>query len=197
MPCGAVAQRTGLVLRTREESDEGLAAAAAAGGAEAFGVLAERHAPALRRAARAILLDEDETDDAVQDGVLQAWRAVERYDPSRPFRPWLMRIVVNAALEARRRRLVRRTEALGETHAAQGVLPDRAADHALLHERLRGALARLPERQRIAVVLYDVEGYAHAEIAEVLGVPEGTVRSCVFHGRRALRDTLAPFRGEG
>lgn len=173
-----------------------LAVAAGRGEAEAFGVLVERHAPALRRAVRAILLDEEETDDAVQDGVLQAWRAAERYDPSRPFRPWLMRIVVNAALDARRRRLVRRTEALGETHAAPGVLPDRAADHALLHERLRAALARLPERQRIAVVLYDVEGYAHAEIAQVLGVPEGTVRSHVFHGRRALRDTLAPFRGE-
>lgn len=186
----------GYPLRSRDQSDADLAVAAGRGEAEAFGVLVERHAPALRRAVRAILLDEDETDDAVQDGVLQAWRAVERYDPSRPFRPWLMRIVVNAALDARRRRLVRRTEALGETHAAAGVLPDRATDHALLHERLRDALTRLPERQRVAVVLYDVEGYAHAEIAEVLGVPEGTVRSYVFHGRRALRDTLAPFRGE-
>lgn len=186
----------GRVLRTRDQSDAELAAAAGRGEAEAFGVLVERHAPALRRAARAVLLDEDETDDAVQDGVLHAWQAVERYDASRPFRPWLMRIVVNAALDARRRRVVRRTEALGDAHAAQGVLPDRATDHALLHERLRTALGRLPERQRIAVVLYDVEGYAHAEIAQVLGVPEGTVRSYVFHGRRALRDTLGPFRGE-
>jgi RNA polymerase sigma-70 factor (ECF subfamily) len=46
----------------------------------------------------------------------------------------------------------------------------------------------------VAVVLFDAEGYAHAEIAEVLGVPEGTVRSYVFHGRRALREALGDFK---
>ena len=129
--------------------------------------------------------------------MLAAWKAVDRYDPARPFRPWLMRIVVNAALDSRRRRLVRKAEALTETHEAPGLRPDRATDQALLHERLREALATLPERQRVAVVLYDVEGYPHAEIAAVLGVPEGTVRSYVFHARRALRLALGAFREEG
>lgn len=155
-----------------------------------------RHALAARRVARAILHEDEDADDAVQDGVLAAWRALDRYDPARPFRPWLMRIVVNAALDARRRRLVRKAEALSETHQAPGLGPDRATDRALLHGRLREALATLPERQRIAVVMYDVEGYPHAEIASVLGVPEGTVRSYVFHARRALRAALTPFREE-
>jgi RNA polymerase sigma-70 factor (ECF subfamily) len=57
------------------------------------------------------------------------------------------------------------------------------------------ALRELPERQRTAIVLFDVEGYSHAEIAKVLGVPEGTVRSDVFHARRALREPLAAWRG--
>ena len=73
--------------------------------------------------------------------------------------------------------------------------PERETDRSLLRARLTEALAQLPERQRIAVTMFDAEGYAHAEIAALLGVPEGTVRSDVFHARRALRDALAPFRG--
>jgi RNA polymerase sigma-70 factor (ECF subfamily) len=63
-----------------------------------------------------------------------------------------------------------------------------------LREAFTAALARLPERQRMAVVLFDVEGYSHGEIAAVLGIPEGTVRSDVFHARRALREPLAAWR---
>jgi len=61
---------------------------------------------------------------------------------------------------------------------------------------LREALAELPERRRVAVVLFDVEGYSHAEIAEILGVAEGTVRSEVFHARRRLRVLLADWKEE-
>lgn len=151
---------------------------------------------AARRVARAVLRDDDDADDAVQDGVLAAWRAIDRYDDARPFRPWLMRIVLNAALDARRRRRVRHSEVLHEGHESGGPLPDRATDQSLFRERFREALAGLPERQRVAVVLFDAEGYAHAEIAEVLGVPEGTVRSYVFHARRALRQALGDFKEE-
>jgi RNA polymerase sigma-70 factor, ECF subfamily len=61
----------------------------------------------------------------------------------------------------------------------------------VLRLQLEQAIATLPERQRVAVVLFDREGYSHAEIAKVLQVPEGTVRSYVFHARRALRRALA------
>jgi len=66
-----------------------------------------------------------------------------------------------------------------------------------LNERLRQALAELPERRRMAVVLFDVEGYSHGEIALILGIPEGTVRSEVFHARRRLRVLLADWKEEG
>jgi len=56
------------------------------------------------------------------------------------------------------------------------------------------ALTGLPERQRRAVVLFDVEGYSHAEIASIMEVPQGTVRSDVFHGRRALRRSLGAWK---
>ncbi|HEV8195797.1 MAG TPA: sigma-70 family RNA polymerase sigma factor, partial [Gemmatimonadales bacterium] len=73
--------------------DTELARAASGGDPDAFGQLINRHGLAARRAARAILRDDDDADDAVQEGMLAAWRAIERYDPARPFRPWLMRIV--------------------------------------------------------------------------------------------------------
>ena len=177
-------------------TDAELARRVAEGDQEAFGVLADRHAPAARRMARALLGDPADADDAVQEGFLSAWRAAGRYDPARPFRPWLLRIVLNAARDLGRRRVVRRTEPLPPERPAPGPTPERETDRALLRAALGDALAALPERQRVAVTLFDGEGYGHAEIAALLEVPEGTVRSDVFHGRRALRRALAPFREE-
>src|SRR5437773_1408543 len=75
--------------------------------------------------------------------------------------------------------------------------PDTTTERRALNERLRQALAELPERRRMAVVLFDVEGYSHGEIALILGIPEGTVRSEVFHARRRLRVLLADWKEEG
>lgn len=183
-------------MRNPDVTDAELAARAAGGDSDAFGELVERHAPAVRRVTRALLGDDQDADDAAQDGFLAAWRAIGRYDRERPFRPWLMRIALNAARDLRRRQRVRRTEALSPDQPADAPGPDRDADRALLRERLTGALAQLPERQRIAVTLFDAEGYPHAEIAELLGIPEGTVRSDVFHARRRLREALAVFLEE-
>ncbi|MFZ5625104.1 MAG: RNA polymerase sigma factor [Gemmatimonadota bacterium] len=170
-----------------------LARRAAEGDAESFGVLVQRYVPAGRRVARVVLRDDHEADDAVQDGLLSAWQAIDRYDPGRPFRPWLMRIIVNAARDLQRRRQVRAADELPPSLAGR-LSPERDTEDALFRERLGEALAALPERKRVAVTLFDVEGYSHAEIAELLGVPVGTVRSDVFHARRALREALAPFR---
>jgi RNA polymerase sigma-70 factor (ECF subfamily) len=174
-------------------TDAELAARAAEGDGDAFGQLIERYAPAARRVARALLGNDHDADDAALDGFLAAWRAIGRFDTARPFRPWLMRIVLNAARDLGRRRAVRDTEQLSPAAADQHQGPDHDADRLLLRERLATALARLTERQRIAITMFDAEGYAHAEIAEALGVPEGTVRSDVFHARRALRADLASF----
>src|SRR2546427_223052 len=83
--------------------------------------------------------------------------------------------------------------ALGAGGSRPGVVAGRRA----LSERLRGALAELPARRRMAVVLFDVEGYSHAEIAGILGIAEGTVRSEVFHARRRLRVLLGDWKEDG
>ncbi len=101
-----------------------------------------------------------------------------------------MRIVVNAALDSRRRGKVRHAEPIVETLESGGLGPDRMAEAALLRAKIDAGLAELPERQRVALVLFDSEGWGHADIAAALNVPEGTVRSYVFHARRAMRKTL-------
>lgn len=177
-------------MRNPSVTDAELAVLAKAGDPAAFGQLVDRHAPAARRLAYAVLGDTADADDAAQDGFLSAWRALERFDISRPFGPWLLRIVVNAAQDLRRRRRVRTTETLSPHLPGATAAPDVPVERALLRERLNAALAMLGERQRIGVVLFDAEGYSHAEIAQLLGIPVGTVRSDVFHARRALRKAL-------
>lgn len=166
---------------------------AAAGDREAFGELVKRYQAAARRVTRAVTGDAHDADDAAQDAFLSALDRLETYDPGRPFGPWLMRIASNAAIDLIRRRTVRRADALDDTISARGVSPETAAGNAELRERIAAAMAALPERQRIAVTLFDLEGYPHAEIAAILGVPEGTARSDVFHGRRALRKALGMY----
>ena len=180
--------------RIPEQDEAALVARVRAGDRAAFGVLAERYAGVARRVARAVLGDPDDADDAAQDALLSALVKLDQYDPRRPFGPWLLRIVANAATDRRRRRKVRRVEQLDPALVAGGARPDTTTERRALSARLRAALAELSHRRRMAVVLFDVEGYSHAEIAGILGIPEGTVRSEVFHARRRLRVLLADWK---
>src|SRR5256714_6232395 len=142
-----------------EHGDEAaLVARALAGDRAAFGVLVERYAAPARRVARAVLADPDDADDAAQDALLAALVKLQQYDPRRPFGPWLMRIVANAATDRRRRRNVRQAEPLDAALVGGGPRPDVVAMRSELSARLRTALGELPERRRTAVVLFDVQG---------------------------------------
>jgi RNA polymerase sigma-70 factor (ECF subfamily) len=160
------------------------------GDREAFGQLVESHTGFVRRLTRTVLQNPDDADDAAQDAFFSAWRFRERFDPRRPFRSWLARIALNAARDLRRRRSVRQTEPLPADLAGGGDTPFDRTERALLKARLDAAFAELPERQRLAVVLFDVEGFSHAEVGALLGIPEGSARSDVFHARRRLRTIL-------
>jgi RNA polymerase sigma-70 factor (ECF subfamily) len=160
------------------------------GDREAFGQLVESHSGFVRRLTRAVLHNPDDADDAAQDAFFAAWRFRERFDPGRPFRPWIARIALNAARDLKRRRTIRQTEPLPPDLASRGETPLDRTERALLNARLADALAGLSERQRLAVVLFEVEGFSHAEVGALLGIPEGTARSEVFHARRRLRAVL-------
>ena len=174
--------------------DSELAVRAQAGDREAFGKLVRRYAAQARRVARAVLRDDDDADDAAQDAFLLALRNMGRFDAKRPFGPWLMRIVANAATDRLRREKLRSTDPIPMDARTSDPGPDVVTDLNALGRDLKEAIATLPERQRTALVLFDVEGYSHAEIAEILGVPSGTVRSDVFHARRTLREILASWK---
>jgi RNA polymerase sigma-70 factor (ECF subfamily) len=184
-------------VRTTHGIDDGELALRAARGEEgAFGALLERHAEGAQRLARTVLPETADAEDAVQEGAIAAWRALARFDPARPFRPWFFAIVLNAARDLGRRQRVRQGEPVMGDHPSTAAGPDRETERTLMRARLRAALAGLPERQRVAVTLFDGEGWTHAEIADLIGAPVGTVRSDVFHGRRTLREALADYREE-
>jgi RNA polymerase sigma-70 factor, ECF subfamily len=169
------------------EDERRLVTSAQHGDAEAFGALVHAHQRRAYAVARAIVATHEDAEDAVQEGFLHAFRALDRFLTGQPFGAWLHRIVANAALDLTRRRRVRDAETLPENLAA--VVRD-PAESSELRQRLRAGLAALTERQRAVIVLHDVEGFRHGEIGRLLKIPEGTARSDLFHARLALRRAL-------
>ncbi len=172
-------------------AERALVLAAQTGDRSAFAGLVQRHQRRAYTVARAIVLSHEDAEDAVQEGFLHAYRALERFRPEQAFGAWLHRIVANAALDIARRRKVRETDELPETLASPHRDPAEAKE---LRERLDAALATLGERQRAVIVLHDVEGYKHAEIGDLLGIPEGTARSDLHHARTHMRRLLGNLR---
>ena len=173
------------------DAERALVLAAQQGDAGAFSSLVRLHQQRAYAVARAVLLTHEDAEDAAQEGFLHAYRALDRFRPDQPFGAWLHRIVSNAALDLARRRKVRDTDELAETHASPFRDPGESDE---LRRALDRALATLPSRQRAVLVLHDVEGYKHAEIGQMLGIPEGTARSDLHHARAAMRAVLAPLR---
>jgi RNA polymerase sigma-70 factor, ECF subfamily len=174
-------------------AERALVVAAQAGDEGAFAALVRLHQRRAYAVARAIVLSHEDAEDAVQEGFLHAYKALDRFRPDQAFGAWLHRIVANAALDIARRRKVRQAEELPETVASPFRDPAEAGD---LRDRLRAALARLGERQRAVIVLHDIEGFKHAEIGETLGIPEGTARSDLHHARAQLRRALGDIRSD-
>lgn len=164
------------------------------GNREAFGQLVQRYGPKARIVCRTILGNQQDADDAAQDGFLAALTRIETYDHARPFGPWLMKVVVNAARDLARKREVRRVEEIPHDAVSSLPAPDDRAHVSALGDALREALLGLPQREATAIVLYEIEGYTHREVAEIVGIPAGTVRSDVHRARRKLRQAMAVWQ---
>jgi len=152
--------------------------------------LVRRHTRRAYSIAYGVLRHREDAEDVVQESFARALERLDSMDATRPFHPWFYRIVVNAAISARRSRAVRRTEAIPDELAARSPRPDRTAELGALRRRLLDALDELPERQRTIVLLADVEEFSSGEIGEILGMPAGTVRYELHRARGALRERL-------
>lgn len=177
----------------RPADERALVLAAQRGEREAFSELVRTHERRAYAVARAIVVNHEDAEDAVQEAFLHAYRALHRFLPDQAFGAWLHRIVANAALDITRRRKVRDADELPETVASPFRDP---AESSELRRRLTDALNSLPARQRAVIVLHDVEGFKHSEIGVTLGIPEGTARSDLHYARSRLREVLGAVRSE-
>ncbi len=160
------------------------------GDASAFEALVRRYYRAAYAVALALLSNSMDAEDVCQDAFL---KALERLDDCREpdkFASWLLRIVRNRAHNFRAYRRVRATESLELTGAAGREDSARDAERADLRKRLEDALGQLSEIQRQVVLLHDLEGLKHREIAGHLAISEGMSRQHLFNARRTLREIL-------
>ena len=172
-------------------SDEALAARLAVDLDGSFEALVDAHAGRLFSIALRFIGDRSDAEEAAQDALVRAYRALTGYDEARireiRLRPWLATIVLNVCRNRARVRRVATVELAFDPSAEPVVDPvarsDEKAGWALL-------LATLPPAQRAAVVLRHVDGLSYAQMAEALGRPEGTLKAQVHRGLAALRDAL-------
>lgn len=134
--------------------------------------------------------NESDARDATQEALLAVVRGLDRYDGRAKFTTWSYRVATNAALDEVRRRTRRPEPGLPEWHDPTDTAPG-APDRLAEREEIDSALATLPEDFRTAVVLRDLADLDYAEIAEVLEIPPGTVRSRIARGRAALAKVMS------
>jgi RNA polymerase sigma-70 factor, ECF subfamily len=181
-------------VEDRPPEERALIARAQAGDADAFGDLVGRYRLLAFRVAWLCVGDAAEAEDATQEAFIKAWRSLPKFRPDAAFRPWICRIAANEAKN--RARSVRRREALAVRSATtasgdavpspEAVVLERDDAHALLR-----ALDGLPDRDRLVVGYRWLLGLSEAEVADVLGVPVGTVKSRLSRAMTRLRTALA------
>lgn len=154
--------------------------------------------PRLRVAALRLTRNHADAEDLLQETYLRAYRGFARFERGTNLTAWLYRILRNTFINGYRKR---QNEPIIVSDDSWHVDPARGHVEAsaeatvinsIADERLTQALAALPERNRRVVLLYDVEGFSYREIAEIVGIPRGTVMSRLHRGRRALRSRLQP-----
>jgi RNA polymerase sigma-70 factor (ECF subfamily) len=131
--------------------------------------------------------------DVSQDAFVRAYRAIDRFDPERPFYPWFQRILRNVCLNHIRKRKRQAEVDIDDVApaASSDPLPDTALERKQLQQQVWSAIHDLNEQDREILVLREFQGLSYAEISDVLDIPKGTVMSRLHNARRRLRDRLA------
>jgi RNA polymerase sigma-70 factor (ECF subfamily) len=185
-----------------ERSDLELVRAAVGGDERSFHVLVDRHSPALFRVARSLSRNRADAEDLLQETLVSAFRGLKRFEARSSLKTWLLRILTRKAATAwHRSRRVRKTlsihapddQRVPEPTVAAAMVADGASTARSVEQRIdvMETLGRMPEPYREVLVLREVRQLSYEEIAQVLGVPRGTVESRLFRARADFRRRFA------
>jgi len=169
--------------------DGALVAAALGGNPEAFGTLVERYDRAVFHLAYRTLRDTEEARDATQEAFFKAYRSLRTFRPGAKFSTWIFAITYHGCCDRLARRKRYSNDELPE-RADSGPGPEQTAIALDEAARLRAAIEALPEKYRTVITLYHLQGKQYEEIAEVLGLPMGTVKTHLFRAKEQLRRLL-------
>lgn len=178
------------------ETDAQLVARVRRGERAAAEALAQRWLRACRAVALAVTRDEADADDVCQDAFVSAIQRIDDCRQPDRFGPWLLQIARNRAHDHLRARARPVLSLEGMEIESADASPQRQAERGDERARLLAAMGELPEERREVLLLHDLEGWTHREIAERMGLPPGTVRSHLHHARRRMR-ALLPELEEG
>ena len=187
-------------------TDHELVRAALGGSERAFRALADRYQRGVLSLVMRIVGNREDAEDVAQEAFVKAFTRLDTFDPAYKFSNWLFKIAHNSALDALRRRgampapleLLQGGEEVEDPVAtladARAPAPDEAAAAAEFHRDLEGALGRLRPEYRTVIVLRHLEGRAYEDIAQILGLPLGTVKTFLFRARRELAELMEQHR---
>ncbi len=179
--------------RTETDSIEQRAITAVKNGdAGSYDYLVSKYMKRVVSIAWGIVRNAHDAEDLAQEAFVKAFQSIDRFKAGEPFGPWIYRIATNLALDVMKHRQRFRHEEITDSHPA--ARSDRADLPAVTNElgrRIDAAIESLPEMQRVVARLFLVEHFEHAEIAEMIGLSEGTVRSHLSLARGKLREKLA------
>lgn len=187
-------------------TDQAIVKQVLAGDTDAFSVLVDRYQDRIYSAVLNYVYNPEDAVDVSQEAFVKAYSKLRSFDSASAFYTWLYRIAVNTAIDFLRRRRSRVTESLDDEKFTEvGFEPaskDASADPEQVLARgeqakaLRAAISNLSEKLRSVIILHDVEGLSQEEVAEILKVPVGTVKSRVSRARAELRCLLRKQVGE-
>jgi RNA polymerase sigma-70 factor, ECF subfamily len=186
--------------KDRIAEDRNLVRTASRGDAEAFAKLVRDNSSLVYRVALR-MLGKDDAQDASQEVWIRVWRNIRNFRGESAFSTWLYRITVNTCLSMRQKESRREERELGDETpylsepAGGDADPEAASLSAELREEIQEALLRVRVEHRAALVLRHMEGLSYAEIAQVLGVPDGTAKGWVSRGRAAMLVALVELDG--
>lgn len=180
--------------RGSASEDATLAAGCRAGDMGAYERLYAAQGARMRNLARNLLGSQSDAEDAVQETFLKVQRSISGFRGQSSFVTWTFRILVNTCYDMRRSKLRRKEQVQDDTEDRMPREPRAPGAHPSLRMALERALAQLTEHQRNIFLLYEVEGFHHAEIATMLEISETASKNTLFQAKRNLRNMLEPPR---